>query len=324
MNERLGKYELVRPLGAGGMAEVFVAVVRGAEGFTRPVAIKRVLSEHSRQPGFAEMFVNEARLAAMLRHENVVQTLDFDRDELGRLYLVMELVEGRDLDQVAAAGRLPWPVLVHVLAGVLRGLGHAHDLVVDGKPQIVVHRDVSPHNVLVSWDGAVKVSDLGIAKAVASTGATRSGAIKGKPAYMSPEQILGGDLDGRSDLFAVGVMMWELIVGRPLFAGGSLEETLARALHQPITPPRELVPDLPADLDAIAMTLLARDRDQRFQHARDAVAALEASTSASLRGRELLADLLAERFPDRAPPRGAVRPTGGVRTPVGTPVGTPV
>ena len=318
MSGQAGKYQLGRALGAGGMAEVFVASVRGAEGFTRPVAIKRVLAEHSRQPAFAEMFVNEARLAAMLRHDNVVQTLDFDRDDEDRLYLVMELVEGRDLDQLASGGPLPWPVLVHVLAAVLRGLGHGHDLVVDGKPLIVVHRDVSPHNVLVSWDGTVKVSDFGIAKAVAATGATRSGTIKGKPAYMAPEQITGGDLDGRSDLFAVGVMMWELLVGRPLFAGGSLEETFARVLHQPITPPAELVPGLPPALDAIAMTLLARDRDQRFQHARDAVAALEATSVATLRGRELLADLMAERFPDQAPPRTGVRPTGGVRTPLPT------
>ena len=318
MSGQVGKYQLGRALGAGGMAEVFVASVRGAEGFTRPVAIKRVLAEHSRQPAFAEMFVNEARLAAMLRHDNVVQTLDFDRDDEDRLYLVMELVEGRDLDQLASGGPLPWPVLVHVLAAVLRGLGHGHDLVVDGKPLIVVHRDVSPHNVLVSWDGTVKVSDFGIAKAVAATGATRSGTIKGKPAYMAPEQITGADLDGRSDLFAVGVMMWELLVGRPLFAGGSLEETFARVLHQPITPPAELVPGLPPALDAIAMTLLARDRDQRFQHARDAVAALEATSVATLRGRELLADLMAERFPDQAPPRTGVRPTGGVRTPLPT------
>lgn len=315
MSRQVGKYELGRALGAGGMAEVFVATIQGAEGFTRPVAIKRVLAEHSRHPAFAEMFVNEARLAAMLRHENVVQTLDFDRDDEGRLYLVMELIDGRDLDQLARSGPLPWPVVIHVVAAVLRGLGHAHDLAVDGKPLVVVHRDVSPHNVLLSWDGTVKVSDFGIAKAVAATGATRSGAIKGKPAYMSPEQMMGADLDGRSDLFAVGVMMWELLTGRPLFAGGSLEETFARVLHQPITPPRELVPGLPAELDAITMTLLARDRDQRFQHARDAVVALEASPLATLRGRELLADLLAERFPDKAPPRTSVRPTGGVRTP---------
>ncbi len=315
MSSQVGKYELGRALGAGGMAEVFVASTRGAEGFTRPVAIKRVLAEHSRHPAFAEMFVNEARLAAMLRHENVVQTLDFDRDDEGRLYLVMELVEGRDLDQLARSGPLPWPVVVHVLASVLRGLGHAHDLIVEGRPLIVVHRDVSPHNVLVSWDGTVKVSDFGIAKAVAATGATRSGAIKGKPAYMSPEQMMGADLDGRSDLFAVGVMMWELLTGRPLFAGGSLEETFARVLHQPITPAAELVAGLPPELDAITMTLLARDRDQRFQHARDVVAALESSSVATLRGRELLADLLAERFPDKAPARIGERPSGGVRTP---------
>src|SRR5204863_8930476 len=131
-----------------------------------------------------------------------------------------------------------------------------------------------------------------------------------------------GGLDGRSALFAVGVMMWGLLVGRSLFAGGSLEETFARVLHQPITPPAELVEGLPPELDAIAMTLLERDRDRRFQHARDAVAALEASPAATLRGRELLADLMAERFAGKAPARDHVRPAGGVRTP--TPAASPV
>src|SRR6185436_11069226 len=181
-----GKYRLETRLGGGGMAEVFLGSMLGAEGFSRKVAIKRVLPGFSDNPAFAQMFVSEAQISSRLQHPNIVSVLDFDRDADGRLFLVMELVDGQDLDALNASGLLPLPVVIHVIAEVLRGLGFAHDLPTTSGLRGVVHRDVSPHNVLLSWEGAVKVSDFGIAKARAASEATASAFIKGKPAYMSP------------------------------------------------------------------------------------------------------------------------------------------
>ena len=215
-----GKYRLDARLGGGGMAEVFLGSTVGAEGFSRKVAIKRVLGGFSDNRAFADMFVSEAQISSRLVHPNIVSVLDFDRDAEKRLFLVMELVEGKDLDALISTGVLPFPVVVFVISEVLRGLGYAHDLPVGSDVRGVVHRDVSPHNVLLSWEGAVKVSDFGIAKARAASEATASEFIKGKPAYMSPEQANGQRLDGRSDLFAVGVMLWEMLVGPPAVRRG--------------------------------------------------------------------------------------------------------
>jgi serine/threonine protein kinase len=164
------------------MAEVYLASAIGAEGFSRKVAIKRVLPGFSDNDAFAKMFVDEAQISSQLVHPNIVSVLDFDRDPEQRLFLVMELVEGRDLAALVDTGLLPIPVVIYVLGEVLRGLGYAHDLPVGTHVRGVVHRDVSPHNVLLSWEGAVKVSDFGIAKARAASEATASVFIKGKPA----------------------------------------------------------------------------------------------------------------------------------------------
>ncbi|MBA3539530.1 MAG: serine/threonine protein kinase, partial [Deltaproteobacteria bacterium] len=270
-----GKYVLEQRLGGGGMAEVFLAKTVGAEGFSRTVAVKRVLAGFSDNPMFATMFVAEAQLSAKLQHPNVVSVVDFDRDSEGRLFLVMELVEGTDLDGLMQTGMLPLAAIVAITIDVLRGLGYAHDLGVthDGVRGLV-HRDVSPHNVLLSWEGAVKVSDFGIAKARTASDATASVMIKGKPAYMSPEQANGEALDGRSDLFAVGVMLWEMLCGRPLFAGNTTQETLARLMFAPIPTPRQMRADLPADLERVVMGLLARERTQRYPNAEAAIADL--------------------------------------------------
>ncbi|MEJ7599644.1 MAG: serine/threonine-protein kinase [Kofleriaceae bacterium] len=301
-----GKYVLDRRLGGGGMAEVHLAHTVGAEGFTRTVAIKRVVSGFAEDPRFAAMFVSEAQLTSKLAHSNIVSVLDFDRDEHGRPYLVMELVDGPSLDELRDTGMLPMPAIVHLATEVLRGLGYAHALPVtsDGV-RGVVHRDISPHNVLLSWEGAVKVSDFGIAKARAASSVTASDTIKGKPAYMSPEQANGDSLDGRSDLFAVGVMLWELLCGRELFSGQTTQETLARLMFAPIPSPRELRPEVPEDLAELTMRLLARDRSERPATAGEAIAELVACSEHPRSGRELLIALLAERFVDRAPKRDA-------------------
>ncbi len=296
------KYRLGELLGAGGMAEVYRGEIVGAEGFSRPVAIKRVLAEHSKNDVFAEMFINEARISSLLSHPNVVSVIDFDRDAEGCLFLVMELVPGKDLNQlIKGGGPLPLPVVLHVTCDILRGLGYAHDLVHEGKHLGIVHRDVSPHNVLVSWDGAVKVSDFGIAKAAAATDATRSGMLKGKVAYMSPEQAHQVPLDGRSDLFAVGIMLYQMLVGQSPFEGGSIGEVLAHILVQTPQPPSELRPDLPADVEAVTLRLLEKDRDRRFPSAREAIAALSSCAAASPQAADQLVALLRERYPGEAP-----------------------
>jgi serine/threonine-protein kinase len=299
------KYRFDARLGGGGMAEVFLGSTMGAEGFSRKVAIKRVLPGFSDNPSFAQMFVSEAQISAQLQHPNIVSVLDFDRDAENRLFLVMELVEGRDLDTLLQSGVLPWSVTIFVISEVLRGLGHAHDLPVGGTMRGIVHRDVSPHNVLLSWEGAVKVSDFGIAKAKAASEATASVFIKGKPAYMSPEQANGEALDGRSDLFAVGIMLWEMLVGRRLFSGDDTRATLAAVLFGQIPRPRSQRPDIPPDLEHVTMKLLERDLPARYATAEDAIADLLECADAPKNGREQLMQVLAERFPHQAPVRPA-------------------
>ena len=302
------------------MAEVYVGSTIGAEGFSRRVAIKRVLPGFSDNPGFAKMFVAEAQISAQLVHPNIVSVLDFDRDAEGRLFLVMELVEGHDLDALIASGLLPLPVVIFVIGEVLRGLGFAHDLPSGSGMRGIVHRDISPHNVLLSWEGAVKVSDFGIAKVRAASEATASVFIKGKPAYMSPEQANGQRLDGRSDLFAVGVMLWEMLVGQRLFIADDTRATLAAVLFGQIPRPRTARPDLPKDLERVTMKLLERDLPSRYATAEDAIADLMNCGDAPRSGREVLIAVLAERFPDTAPVRQSAaraRSVGVVPTPKG-------
>ena len=318
----LGKYRLDARLGGGGMAEVFLGSTVGAEGFSRRVAIKRVLPGYSDNPQFAKMFTDEARISSRLAHPNIVSVVDFDRDADGRLFLVMELVEGRDLDSLVQSGPLPYPVVIFIIGEVLRGLGHAHDLpvvpdsAVMGSETIrsmrgIVHRDVSPHNVLLSWEGEVKVSDFGIAKARTASSATASEFIKGKPAYMSPEQANGQALDGRSDLFAVGVMLWEMLVGRRLFVGEDTRATLAAVLFAQIPRPRSLRGDVPKDLERVTMKLLERDLPARYANAEQAIHDLLECTDAPRSGREQLRRVLAERFPQQAPIRHSTVRRGG-------------
>jgi serine/threonine-protein kinase len=288
------------------MAEVFVGSTMGAEGFSRKIAIKRVLPGFSDNPGFAQLFVAEAQISAQLVHPNIVSVLDFDRDADDRLFLVMELVDGKDLDALNGTGMLPLPVVIFVIGEILRGLGFAHDLPPGTDMRGVVHRDVSPHNVLLSWEGAVKVSDFGIAKARAASAATASTFIKGKPAYMSPEQANGQPLDGRSDLFAVGVMLWEMLVGRRLFIADDTRATLAAVLFGQIPRPRAVRPDVPKDLERVTMKLLERDLPARYATAEEAIADLMNCADTPRSGREVLIAVLAERFPDSAPVRQSV------------------
>ncbi|MEJ7599241.1 MAG: serine/threonine-protein kinase [Kofleriaceae bacterium] len=299
--EKLGrKYTLGAKLGTGGMAEVFHGTAIGAEGFEIPVAIKCVLPGYSDQPSFARMFSEEARIAARLRHPCIVQVLDFDRDAAGRLFLVMELIDGKDLASVINMGRIPLPVAIFVITEVLRGLGHAHELP-HPTPGMrgVIHRDVSPHNVLLSWLGEVKVSDFGIAKAFDVSDGVRSEIVKGKPAYMSPEQANGERIDRRSDLFAVGIVLWEMLAGRALISG-TAKEAVAQILFRELPPPSTFNPDVPPDLEAITMKLLERELDQRYDKAEDVISDLVRCVDSPHDGRGDLVRLLAHRFPATA------------------------
>jgi serine/threonine-protein kinase len=311
MEQLKGKYLLERPLGRGGMAEVFLGRTLGAAGFSHPVAIKRILAACSADPHFQAMFIAEARLSARLSHGNVVSVLDFDLDEAGRMYMVMEYVDGIDLDGLLGTGLLPLPVVLFIAKEILRGLGHAHDLPVsDDGVRGLVHRDVSPQNVLIAWDGSVKVSDFGIAKARAATHASASLLLKGKAAYMSPEQANGAVLDGRSDLFAVGVILWEMLCGASLLGRDSLQATLKAALFDPIPSPRSRRPDVPEDVELVTMKLLARSPEDRYRNADAAIAALGACAAFPRDafphdGPALLSGVLLERLPERARRRSA-------------------
>ncbi|HEY4178428.1 MAG TPA: serine/threonine-protein kinase [Kofleriaceae bacterium] len=285
-------YQLGRLLGKGGMAEVYLGSVIGIEGFARQVAIKRVLSEYSKDQHFRVMFIDEARNASLLVHQNVVSVTDFNEDPDGRPFLVMEFVPGKDLNTLLEHGPLPASIAIFVLTEMLRGLGHAH-------ARHLLHRDVSPHNVLLSWDGGVKVSDFGIAKALdARDGGARSLVIKGKPAYMSPEQVDAETLYAPSDLYAVGIIAWEVLTGRRLYSGTMNE--IFRAIREGTLPkPSTVRPvrPVPRDLEAVVMKLLARDQRKRYQNAEEAIDALAACADNPRNGRSQLARLLAERFP---------------------------
>jgi len=304
---KTSRYQLGEQIGEGGMAEVFRGTMVGAEGFVRTVAVKRIRPEFSTLPRFAQMFVQEAQIVSQLAHPNVVTVLDFDRDPDGRLILVLEFVEGVDLDRLIESGPIPHSVVIFVASEILSGLGYAHHLPASGNVRGVVHRDVSPHNVLLSWEAAVKLSDFGLAKPREASEASASVQLRGKAAYMSPEQINGNALDGRSDLFAVGVMLHEILTGESLFWKDDIQTTITRVLNRPIPRP-SLTCRIAPDLEAVVMRLLERDPAARFATAEKAIEALAGCVDASLRGRSELARLLAERFPQEAASRASRPP----------------
>jgi serine/threonine protein kinase len=315
------KYEYGLPLGRGGMAEVVRATLRGEGQFAVPRAVKLILPEFAESPDFVTMFKEEARTASLLDHRNIVRVLDHDLDPMGRLYLAMEFIDGVDLNQLRLAGPIPHAVIIFVLCEVLEALDYIHDLpptsplassqeiAARGNVRGLVHRDVSHHNVLISLLADVKLADFGIAKVRESTLADGSKLIKGKAGYMSPEQAAASNkIDGRSDLWAIGVMLWELLTTQTLFNQETFAAILAAVRWGDIPRPRLVRPDVPPDLDAIAVRLLERELGRRFQTAREVIAALRACQAASRDGRGELERLLAERFPDRARPVRDARP----------------
>jgi serine/threonine-protein kinase len=256
-------------LAEGGMAEIYLASAVGAEGFAKDVVIKVVRSFLSNDQQFVQMFIAEARLASRLNHANIVQIFDFGRHD-ERYFLAMEYVHGASLWELRKRCRelgVPFPptLAAEICAQVARGLQYAHSLSEGGRRLGVVHRDVTPHNVLLSFDGAVKLTDFGIAKA--TTSQTAPGMLKGKFAYMSPEQSRGERVDARTDVFALGIVLWEMLTGGRLFDGDSDVAVLRAVQDSLIAPPSRLNPDVPQALSDVVMKALSRRLEERFQSA---------------------------------------------------------
>lgn len=267
----IGKYLVRRKLAEGGMAELYLCCSHGPEDFEKEVVIKRIRPFLSTDPEFVRMFIAEAHLASRLNHPNLVQVFDFDKQG-DTYYLAMEHVRGHSLSEVrkrCKARMVPFPpiLVAHIGAAVARGLHYAHRLTENGSPLGLVHRDVTPHNVLLSFNGEVKLTDFGIAKA--SDKMTSPGRLKGKLAYMAPEQSRGERVDARTDVFALGIVLWEMLTGGRLFEGDS-DMALLQAVRRSVIPPVARVnPDVPPDLDSVVMKALARKPELRHQTARD-------------------------------------------------------
>jgi len=251
------------------MAEIFLAQSHGPEGFEKQVVIKRIRSALADDPSFVQMFIAEARVASKLNHANVVHIFDFDRHE-DSYYLAMEYVRGKSLAELHRRARVlnrPFPPVLaaQISLEVARGLAYAHRLTEHGQPLGLVHRDVTPHNVLISFEGAVKLTDFGIAKA--SNRASTAGMLKGKFAYMAPEQARGDPVDSRTDLFALGITLWELLTGARLFDGDSDLAVLRAVQEREIVSPSKVTPVVTPALAEVVMTALQRDPARRFQNA---------------------------------------------------------
>ncbi len=301
-----GKYQLLKKLATGGMAEVWLARKSGIEGFAKNVVIKRILPHLAEDREFVEMFRNEALIAANFNHPNIAQVDEFGEAN-GTYYIAMEYIHGEDLGRVMrkawSAGQwIARPLAIRIVASACEGLYYAHTRAdAHGNPLKVVHRDISPQNILISFDGSVKLVDFGIAKAADTVGRTKSGAIKGKFAYMAPEQAAGKALDNRADIFAIGLVLYELLTGvRPLKRESELA-TLQAALACDIQQP-SAVADVPPELDSVVMNALAKASDDRYRDARQFQIALEETlvaqrwVASSVQISELMETLFADRL----------------------------
>ena len=276
----VGRYRIYSELASGGMATVYLGCLIGSAGFSKLVAIKSLHEHFALESQFVAMFLDEARLASTIHHPNVVSSLDVVAEQ-GELLVVMEYVHGETLAGLLrlarATGDLPSvPVVARVVADALEGLHAAHAASLAGRCLNIVHRDVSPQNIMVGADGNTRVLDFGIAQAAVRSQVTAAGTVKGKVSYMSPEQVRGRSVDARTDVFAAGVVLWEALTGQRLFFAPDSRDTVDRVLHAPIPPPSSVVPTLPAALDAVVLKALARGVGQRFASAHEFAEALRA------------------------------------------------
>ena len=276
------KYELVAPLGEGGMASVYRGLTHGAAGFTCKVAIKRVLPNLAEDEAFVAMFVEEARVASELQHPNIVAVHDFDRDDEGRYFIVMEWIDGIDLFGWIgsfAGAPTPWHEVAAIGVEILRGLGAAHERVDDaGNPAPVIHRDVSPQNVLLSVQGIVKLADFGLARAADRATMTAPGTIKGKLGYLAPELVKRAPASPKSDLYSVGIVLWEALTGKRLYGGADAYEQIKKILANQVPPLRDVRPDVPLALAEVVHTALSFDAADRFERAGEMQRALASLT----------------------------------------------
>ncbi|WP_437682801.1 serine/threonine protein kinase [Sorangium sp. So ce131] len=267
--DTLGRYEILMPVARGGMAAVWAARLVGSRGFQKIVAVKTMLPEFGDDPAFEAMFLDEARLASRIRHPHAVEIVELG-DENGLLYIVMEWVDGDTIStlnkQVKSSGGVPLPILLRIASSICAGLHAAHELRDDeGKLVDLVHRDISPQNVMVSFDGIVKIVDFGVAKATGRLHETRvAGQLKGKIPYLSPEQLTSGKVDRRSDIFSLGVLLYTTLSGYHPFRGKTDAKTMENILRYAPVPLRELVPDVPFDLALAIERALAKDPADRW------------------------------------------------------------
>jgi serine/threonine-protein kinase len=286
------------------MAELFLGFTSGPGGFRKYVALKRILPDARSDESFERMFLDEARITAAFNHPNIGQVFELGQDGEG-LFLAMEFIAGQNLNQVAGVCRrkgvaLPAGYSLAVARDVCLALHYAHTFTTPaGKPFAVIHRDVAQKNVMVTYDGVVKLLDFGIAKARDAVGHTQAGVVKGTAGYMSPEQVRGEPLDGRSDLFSVGVMLHEMLTGQRLFSAKTEREEMRMILEAPIPVPGQLVAGLPADVSRVVIKALARNREERFASGRDMARAIEAAAGSLLFDSEQRAAFMHENFPER-------------------------
>ncbi len=328
--ERYGRYCLIERIGRGGMAEVFRAVAEGVEGFRRVFVIKRLRPEKSASVELTRMFCDEARLSALLHHPNIVQVYDFGQIH-GTYFLAMEYLRGKDLAVVMKAIRavksaVAAPIAAHIAHQVATGLHYAHTLArVDAKPLGIVHRDVTPSNIMLQRTGAVKVLDFGIAQAtnLARQVETGGGRVKGKLAYLSPEQVRLEELDARSDVFALGVVLWEMLTGQRLFVAENDFLTMRGVLTQPIPAPSSKRPSVPAALDAIVARALERERARRYASAQDLAEDLERFLQEAPCHSQALGRLLQDLFGDESAEQTPDFPAMGAASMSADPPNTP-
>ena len=278
----MGVYQIGPRIAGGGMAEVHLGLHEAIGGFRKLVVMKRLLGWQNSDPEAVERLLAEARVAATINHPNVVTTLDIGRDDTAP-YIVLEYLSGEDLELVlrhlrSVGARLPASFACRIGASVAAALHQAHDITLpDGSQQSIIHRDVTPSNIVICYSGVIKLVDFGVARVSTDARKTRAGTIKGKLSYLAPEQLTDAEPDARTDVFQLGIVLWEMLTMRRLFAGKSDYQRVNAVLNRPIPCPRQLVPSLPASLDATVMRALDRNPDGRFQTAHELEAQLNAA-----------------------------------------------